>query len=112
MYKEIVGSTLIIAGLALSNWARHTLGRNWDPLDKTPKQLITTGPYRFCKHPMYEGGFLWVVGVFIYLSWWQALGAFVPLYITLQSYRAHAENVLLHKTFGWEYVKYWNRTWF
>jgi protein-S-isoprenylcysteine O-methyltransferase Ste14 len=49
---------LEIMGVALGIWAVITLGRhnlNITPLIKQEAQLVTWGPYRFIRHPMYSG---------------------------------------------------------
>jgi protein-S-isoprenylcysteine O-methyltransferase Ste14 len=51
------GAAVCIAGLAFAIWARVTLGRNWGmpmTLRETP-ELVTSGPYRFVRHPIYTG---------------------------------------------------------
>jgi protein-S-isoprenylcysteine O-methyltransferase Ste14 len=52
-----VGCALCILGLAFAVWARVTLGRNWGmpmTLHESP-ELVTSGPYRFVRHPIYTG---------------------------------------------------------
>ena len=51
------GAGLCIAGLAFAIWARVTLGRNWGmpmTLHEDP-ELVTSGPYRYVRHPIYTG---------------------------------------------------------
>jgi protein-S-isoprenylcysteine O-methyltransferase Ste14 len=48
---------LEIMGCALGGWAIVTMGRqnlNITPLAKQGAQLVTWGPYRFIRHPMYS----------------------------------------------------------
>ncbi len=54
---QIVGVVLCAAGLAFAIWARVHLGRNWSgmPSMKEDHELITSGPYRFVRHPIYTG---------------------------------------------------------
>jgi protein-S-isoprenylcysteine O-methyltransferase Ste14 len=59
-----VGLALWIAGLALAIWARLYIGRNWG-MPMTRRQdpdLVTTGPYRFIRHPIYSGIILAAIG--------------------------------------------------
>ena len=58
---NIIGSTialiLFLIGLGLAVWARVYLGRNWGmpaSLKENP-ELVTTGPYRFVRNPIYSG---------------------------------------------------------
>ena len=57
-------------GLALAVWARIYLGRNWGmPMsEKVDPELVTTGPYRTGRHPIYSGIVLAMVGTAIAVS--------------------------------------------
>jgi Isoprenylcysteine carboxyl methyltransferase (ICMT) family len=52
-----IGLVIFILGLALAIWARVYLGRNWGmPMSqKVDPELVTTGPYRSVRHPIYSG---------------------------------------------------------
>jgi protein-S-isoprenylcysteine O-methyltransferase Ste14 len=58
--------------------------------------VITTGLYRFVRHPMYAGGFFYFIGLpFLFGSW---LGlACVPLFIALLMLRIPIEERMLRK---------------
>ena len=59
-----VGLALWAAGLGLAVWARLYIGRNWG-MPMTQRQepdLVTTGPYRFIRHPIYSGVILAMIG--------------------------------------------------
>ena len=52
-----IGLALWIAGLGLAVWARIYIGRNWGmPMTrKENPDLVTSGPYRLIRHPIYTG---------------------------------------------------------
>jgi protein-S-isoprenylcysteine O-methyltransferase Ste14 len=52
-----VGAVLFACGIALAVWARLHLGRNWGmPMtQRAEPELVTSGPYRFVRHPIYSG---------------------------------------------------------
>lgn len=52
-----IGALLFICGIALAVWARVHLGRNWGmPMtQRAEPELVTSGPYRFVRHPIYSG---------------------------------------------------------
>ena len=52
-----VGAALFACGIALAVWARLYLGRNWGmPMtQRAEPELVTSGPYRFVRHPIYTG---------------------------------------------------------
>jgi protein-S-isoprenylcysteine O-methyltransferase Ste14 len=55
---------LTLAGLLFCVWARVYLGRNWSGTVtlKEDHELVTGGPYRLVRHPIYTGLLLAVVG--------------------------------------------------
>lgn len=67
-----VGLAVFVAGLLLALWARHDLGRNWGmPMsEKTDPELVTSGPYRRVRHPIYSGLILAMLGTSIAVGWY------------------------------------------
>jgi protein-S-isoprenylcysteine O-methyltransferase Ste14 len=59
-----IGAALFVAGLGIAIWARVILGRNWGmPMtQRVQPELITAGPYRTVRHPIYSGLLLALVG--------------------------------------------------
>lgn len=59
-----VGLALVAGGLALAVWARIHLGGNWGmPMTrKAEPELVTSGPYRLVRHPIYSGLVLALAG--------------------------------------------------
>ena len=105
-----VGACLCIAGLAFAVWARRHLGRNWGmPMSlKQGHELITTGPYRYVRHPIYTGMLLAILGSCIVggRSW---LIVFMVVCAFL-IYSARTEERLLMQTFPHEYPEYKKKT--
>ncbi len=68
-----IGLGLFVAGLALAIWARLHLGRNWGtPMsEKDEPELVTSGPYRWIRNPIYSGLILAMIGtaVAVTLTW-------------------------------------------
>jgi protein-S-isoprenylcysteine O-methyltransferase Ste14 len=61
---KAIGLILFACGLALAIWARVYLGRNWGmPMtQRAEPELVTSGPYRFVRHPIYSGLLLALLG--------------------------------------------------
>ena len=66
-----VGLALFGLGLGLAIWARVQLGRNWGtPMtQKNEPELVTSGPYRLVRHPIYSGILAATIGTAVALSW-------------------------------------------
>ena len=60
----IAGAVLFACGLALAIWARVCLGSNWGmPMtQRAEPELVTSGPSRFVRHPIYSGLLLAILG--------------------------------------------------
>ena len=69
-WLQAIGLVLFALGLALAIWARVYLGRNWGtPMsEKVDPELVTTGPYRFVRHPIYSGIIVATIGTAIAVS--------------------------------------------
>ena len=106
-----LGTVLVAAGLAFSLWARWHLGRNWSGI-VTVKQdhtLITDGPYRFVRHPIYSGLLLALLGSAL------ATGApygFVAIALILIGFviKLRVEEERMRQTFPADYDSYSRHT--
>jgi protein-S-isoprenylcysteine O-methyltransferase Ste14 len=71
----ILGTVLAILGITFAVWARVYLGRNWgmpQTLRENP-ELVTTGPYKYVRHPIYTGVLLAMIGSALTINVWWAL---------------------------------------
>jgi len=105
-----IGIILCAAGMALLVWARRHLGRNWSQTvaAKIGHELVTSGPYRYVRHPMYAGGLVACVGSAMVCG-----GAWIFLLVilgTLFLWRVGAEDRLMAQQFPNEYPDYKKRT--
>jgi protein-S-isoprenylcysteine O-methyltransferase Ste14 len=103
---SIVGIVLCLVGFAILMSARRTLGKNWSQTVATKEdhELITSGLYRYVRHPMYAGGFIAAIGSAI-----TAGGAFVFLLLLLTPlfiWRTGAEDKLMAQQFPNEFPAY------
>jgi protein-S-isoprenylcysteine O-methyltransferase Ste14 len=92
-------------------WVMHSLGRNLTDTVVTRRNhtLVTSGPYRWVRHPFYAVGMLGLIATSLTTaSWFLALsGAAV---IALLAYRTRTEEARLIERFGDEYGAYRERT--
>jgi protein-S-isoprenylcysteine O-methyltransferase Ste14 len=107
---QIVGAVAFACGLALAVWARIYLGRNWGmPMtQKEEPELVTAGPYRFVRHPIYTGILLGLLGtaLAVNLYWLTAVVVAGAYFI----YSARVEERNLITTFPTQYPRYRART--
>ena len=61
---EVMGVIFCDLGIAFAIWARRHLGKSWNarPSIQEEHELVTTGPYRFVRHPIYTGVMIAVLG--------------------------------------------------
>lgn len=67
-----LGAPFGVAGLLLLGWVHHELGRNFSGTLHLREQqtLVTSGPYRWVRHPMYTAFFLVVTSFFLLSANW------------------------------------------
>ncbi|MDR0364412.1 MAG: isoprenylcysteine carboxylmethyltransferase family protein [Bacteroidales bacterium] len=108
-----------IVGFAIGIWSiwwfyriHRTLGDNWSPVLEIRREhtLITDGPYRYVRHPMYTDMLLWLVSfVLVTANWFYALTISAGL-ILLFTVRIPDEERLMLDRFGEQYRVYMKRT--
>jgi protein-S-isoprenylcysteine O-methyltransferase Ste14 len=72
--------------------------------------LVTTGLYRWVRHPIYTGSLIAVLGIFLVFRS-KLVGLALPLYLAGTLWRMHDEEQLLRDVFGAEFLAYQSRTW-
>jgi protein-S-isoprenylcysteine O-methyltransferase Ste14 len=104
-----VGLALIAGSLLV--WMFRTLGRNLTDTVETRKQhtLVTTGPYRWVRHPMYASTALAIVGNSLVAANWFIFAAGC-LALSLLVIRTRKEEQNLIAKFGDDYRDYMQRT--
>jgi protein-S-isoprenylcysteine O-methyltransferase Ste14 len=108
----VSGCLLALAGAGLVRRSRIELGAAWSllPVADQNTGLVTTGPYRFVRHPIYLGFILLALGAALAFSSWLALCIVLAGIVPTFAWRAHAEEVLLSSTFGERFADYRRRT--
>ncbi|WP_254508789.1 methyltransferase family protein [Anatilimnocola floriformis] len=94
----ILGEALLLSGLLLRAWAAGTL--------KKRQQIITTGPYRYVRNPLYIGSFLLMLGFSILLRDWLAIGMVLGPILAMYLNKVRQEEKYLAHHFAEEWQAY------
>src|SRR3989344_6445503 len=116
LYFVIIGSAIFLSAILLRRWGIKTLGNQWAIHVAGPSKLnneltlITTGPYKYVRHPIYLSYILDLMGLAVAFSAFYAL--FFVIIINVPSYilRSLFEEKSALKRFGQQYSEYKNKT--
>ena len=106
------GVIILFAGIALFGWSHYHLGQSFYSLvaSKEEQKLITSGPYRWVRHPIYTG----YIGTYIAggLVASNLVLTFVPvIFFSLMIInRIPREEALMREEFGQDYIDLEERT--
>jgi protein-S-isoprenylcysteine O-methyltransferase Ste14 len=107
---RIAGAMIALMSLSLIVLARLQLGRSFSVRAKATR-LVTTGLYSRIRNPIYTFGCFIFLGLAMFIPAWWLLFALV-IVIPMQIIRSRREAAVLEGTFGDEYRRYRQRTWF
>jgi len=105
-WRDAVGLALFGVGLAFAIWARVHIGRNWGhPMSqKKEPELVTSGPYRLVRHPIYSGILTAGIGTALALGWfWLIVVGLAAVYFV---YAATVEERYMTEQFPDTYPGY------
>lgn len=107
----IIGLSLAVIGTLLAIWSRYLLGRNWSISVELKKQheLVTAGPYRYIRHPIYTGLLLLFAGNALICGDWRAIIGFALIFISIWL-KLKKEEQWLNTHFGTQYELYQRQT--
>jgi protein-S-isoprenylcysteine O-methyltransferase Ste14 len=106
-----LGAGLGLAGLILLVWVQHTLGSRWSTNLQLGEEhtLITVGPYRWARHPMYTALFSFFAGLALLSASWLVVPLAAVGILVLYA-RIGKEETMMTERFGDEYRDYMQRT--
>ena len=108
-YLYVAGTVLGLLGAAFSIWALSYLKRSFG-LRTAVRELVTEGPYKRIRHPLYVGEIVHILGIAILSGTPAGLYLFVVA-LGLQILRAKIEERKFLRTLT-EYREYWESTGF
>ncbi len=111
--RVFVGSTLVTVGNALDLWGYTVLTRSFGIVPEA-RELKTSGPYHFVRHPVYLGQFISQAGVWLLFAQTHVVWiAMYVVFVAMQLYRSKLEDRVLADAFGQPYREWQERTfWF
>lgn len=107
------GAATVVLGLAVRFAARIALGRNFSAFVQTcdTHRLVTTGPYRWVRHPAYTGFLLMLAGFPACFGSWGGWAIGLGIGLPAIAWRIRAEEAALRDWFGAAYSDYTETTW-
>ena len=112
LWLRWAGVGIALAGFGLLQWSQVTLGRNWSANPRMLKEqtLVTSGPYRTIRHPIYTA-FILILGstLFISSNWLVGL-TWLGMTILEVASRIGFEESLMVEFFGDQYREYMKKT--
>ena len=108
----VLGVVILCGALLLFFRSHADLGRNWSiSLQiRNEHRLVTTGIYRFIRHPMYSSFFLLAIAQFMLLPNWFAGTTGLIGTGLLYAFRVRQEERMMVERFGAEYRDYMAHT--
>lgn len=105
-----IGTALL--GFGLLQWAQISLGSNWSD---TPRMiagqvLVTSGPYKFIRHPIYAAFLLILGSTLLISSNWLVGAAWTSMTLVEALSRVSYEESLMLEFFGDQYRAYMTKT--
>jgi protein-S-isoprenylcysteine O-methyltransferase Ste14 len=112
LWPRWIGSIILLFGNAYFWWAHQTLGKNWSGILEIRQghTLITNGPYRLVRHPMYTAILLVGIGVSLLSANWLVAISYLGIFSGIILVRVPSEEGMMIEQFGDTYRSYMRRT--
>ncbi|HRX79156.1 MAG: isoprenylcysteine carboxylmethyltransferase family protein [Planctomycetaceae bacterium] len=90
--------TVVLLGMGIRSWAAGTIRKN--------AELAISGPYSLCRHPLYLGSFLMIIGFCLGTQPLINLPIVAPCVIVIYACSIRNEEGYLHQIFGQAWQAY------
>ncbi|MEU0665368.1 isoprenylcysteine carboxylmethyltransferase family protein [Streptomyces lavendulocolor] len=109
---RVSGAVLATLGIAAAIGAQNAMGASWrndvDPRERTA--LITHGPFRWVRNPIYTAALTWAIGLALTVPNSLALPGPLLLWLGLELQVRYVEEPYLRRVHGPAYAQYAART--
>ncbi|MBN8209413.1 isoprenylcysteine carboxylmethyltransferase family protein [Bacillus sp. NTK071] len=108
---SVIGLLLYGGGIALRYWGIQELGHFFsrNVIVESKVDLVSSGPYRILRHPLYTGLLLSTIGIPIYIGTWGGVIVAILLIIPALLYRIRLEERMLYDSVGESYREWSNQ---
>ncbi len=108
---RLIGIMVVAAGIALALTAVVAFRRSGTHLEpyKPTTAIVSDGPYRFTRNPIYLGMFLGQVGLALAINSIWLLVTLLPFYLVIRHGVVAREERYLERKFGRTYLDYQSR---
>lgn len=112
IWLRLGGALLLISSVALVAWALKTLLQHQTSILSTrpSSYLVTSGPFRLTRNPVYLGYALMILAVGLLMSCSWTIGASILTAALIQHYVIRREEQHLLARFGYDFEHYCRRT--
>ena len=108
---RVVGVLLVVVAFAAARWGRRTMlaaGTNINPT-KPATTIVTSGPFRFSRNPLYLRLTLLYIGLTLVANTWWGIVLLAPLHAAMHFGVVLREERYLERKFGDSYRAYRSR---
>lgn len=108
-HREAVGMAIFFAGWILPVWAYRrfrVVGTELDPVSERNAALVTDGPFRLTRNPMYLGLCVATLGMALWVGAWPMLVAPVAVFAVANWGHIPFEEAKMRRQFGADYDAY------
>ncbi len=104
----VTGLVVLVGGSLLRRHCWRMLGESFtgDVQAREGQEIITSGAYRFLRHPSYSAGFLMYAGIGLALGSWASVILMVGGALPIYTYRMKVEEEALLKSIGEPYREF------
>ncbi|MCA0171444.1 methyltransferase family protein [Bacillus sp. RAR_GA_16] len=108
LFTQLLGLILYGCGIGLRYWGIKELGRFFsrNVIVERKVDLVSSGPYRLLRHPLYTGLLLTLIGLPIYIGTWGGIVLSFLLLVPALLYRIRIEERMLYASVGETYYEW------
>lgn len=111
--SDAAAFAIFVAGFCLAVWGERTFvhaGTELMPASQSNSKLVTHGPFRYTRNPMYSGLLLATLAVALFFGALPFYVAIIVLFVVIQAVFIPFEEVKMERQYGAAFREYKSRT--